>query len=216
MRAGWFWLAGMTALFGGYAILNLASWPAEFSLGRIVRPFAMLGVVDIDTRFPLVRLSDGWVIAMLYGIGLGLWHGLPEIGGASGFFFSRPCSRTWLAIGKLVGGSVMYWLPGLIAVAIGWAWCATASLSAPLEPWMPAASLVGWLIGYIFYLSAIATAWRPARWYGGRLLPLVLPVPAGYVMLEVCPSLGAAWMIGAIYVAGLWYIDIYLLNRWEG
>ncbi len=214
--AGWFWIVGATALFVGYAMLNLASWPAEFSLARVVRPFAMLGIIDVDTRFPLVRLSDGFWLAMLYGVGLGFWHALPEVGGASGFFFMRPCSRPKLAVGKLLGGSLMYWVPGLLATTAAAGWCACASLSAPLEPWMVAAPLLGWSVGYMFYLSAVAAAWRPARWYGGRLLPLVLPVALGFLMLDVAPSFGVAWIIVGIYVVVLWYVDVYLLVRWEG
>jgi len=216
LRAGWFWIAGAATLFTGYAIMNLATWPADFTLGRVVRPFAMLGVIDVDTRFPLVRLSDGALLAMLYGIGFGLWHALPEVGGASGFFFMRPCSRSRLAIGKLIAGSLMYWLPGAVGTTVAVGWCTWASLSAPLELWMTAAPLLGWLIGYMFYLSAVAAAWRPARWYGGRLLPLILPVPMGYFMLEVAPSLEFAWAMGGVYVVVLWYVDVYLLTRWEG
>ncbi len=215
-RSGWYWTVGATALFSGYAVLNLASWPAEFELGRIVRPFAMFGVIDIDTRFPLVRLSDVLLLAMVFGIGFGLWHGLPEVGGASGFFFMRPASRVRLAVGKLVAGTLMFWVPGLIATAVGTLWCVNASLSAPFEPWMIAAPLLGWLVGYLFYLSAIAAAWRPARWYGGRLLPLVLPLPVGYVMADVVPTMETAFLIGGIYVVVLWYVNVYLLVRWEG
>lgn len=216
LNAGWFWVVGGTALFAGYAVLNLASWPAEFTLGRVVRPFAMLGVIDVDTRFPLVRLVSVAPLAMVYGIALGFWHGLPEVGGASGFFFMRPCSRPRLAIGKLLTGTLMYWVPGILATCLAAAWCTWASLSAPLERWMVAAPLLGWLIGYMFYLSAVAASWRPARWYGGRLLPLALPVPLGYLMLQVAPTLEFAWIIGAIYVVIMWYIDVYLLTRWEG
>lgn len=216
IRAGWFWMAGATALFVGYAVMNLATWPAEFSLGRVVRPFAMLGIIDVDTRFPLVRFSEAALLAMAYGVGFGLWHALPEVGGASGFFFMRPCSRPRLAVGKLLGGTLMYWLPGVIGTVVAVAWCASASLSAPLEPWMTVGPLLVWLIGYMFYLSAVAAAWRPVRWYGGRLLPLVMPVPLGFLMLEVAPSMEVAWVIGAIYVVVLWMIDVYLLMRWEG
>jgi hypothetical protein len=216
LRSGWYWVVGMTILMTGYIILNLASWPAEFTLGRVIRPFAMLGVIDVDTRFPLVRLTEGVVFGVFYGIGFGMWNALPEVGGASGFFFMRPCSRTRLATGKLIAGTVMYWVPGLVSTAVGVAWCRMAALSAPLEPWMAAAPLLLWLIGYMFYLAAVAAAWRPARWYGGRLLPLLLPVPLGFVMLEVVSEMETAWEIGAVFVVVLWVVDLYLLRRWEG
>lgn len=215
-RAGWFWVAGVSLLLAGYVILNLATWPAEFSLGRVVRPFAMLGVIDIDTRFPLVRFREMALLATLYGIAFGLWNALPEVGGASGFFFMRPCSRMRLALGKLAAGTLMFWLPGVAATGVATVWCLFASLSAPFEPWMMAAPLLMWLIGYMFYLAAVAAAWRPARWYGGRLLPLVLPLPLGFMMRDVVPSLEWAFIIGAIYVAMMWYVDVYLLTRWEG
>ncbi len=215
-RAGWFWVAGVTLLMVAYVILNLSSWPAEFTLGRIVRPFAMIGIVEVDTRFPLVRLSDCAYLAMAFGIGFGLWHALPEVGGACGFFLSRPCSRSRLALGKLLAGTLMFWIPGIAATALGGTWCTYASLSAPLEPWMLAAPLLGWLIGYLFYLSAVAAAWRPARWYGGRLLPIFLPLPLGFLMLDVVPTIETAWMVGLVYAALLWIIDVYLLVRWEG
>jgi hypothetical protein len=215
-RAGWFWVAGVAVLMLAYVVLNLAAWPAEFTLGRVVRPFAMLGVIDVDTRFPLVRLADGSLLALIYGAGFGLWHALPEVGGACGFFFSRPASRSRLAVGKLLAGTLMYWLPGLAATGLATAWSTWASLSAPLRPWMVAAPLLGWLIGYMFYLSAVAAAWRPARWYGGRLLPIVVPIPLGFLMLEVVPGVGVAWVVGLVYVAILWLVDVYLLVRWEG
>lgn len=53
-------------------------------------------------------------------------------------------------------------------------------------------------------------------WYGGRLLPLSLPFPLGFLMLEVAPSIEIAYVIGLIYVVVLWTIDVYLLARWEG
>ncbi len=214
--SGWYWTIGVTLLMLGYVVLNLASWPAEFMLGRIVRPFAMLGVVEVDTRFPLVRLSDGALLAVLFGAGFGFWHALPEVGGACGFFFSRPCSRTLLAVGKLISGTVMFWVPGLVATGIAFGWCAWARLSAPLQPWMIGAPLLSWLIGYMFYLSAVSAAWRPAKWYGGRLLPMIPPIPIGYVMLESSPTIEMAWTIGLIYVGVLWLVDVYLLVRWEG
>lgn len=162
MRAGWFWPLAATLIFSGGAILNLASWPARFTPGRVVRPFAMIGIIDVDTRFPLVRLSDGALLTLIFGISFGLWQALPEVGGASGFFFSRPCSRTRLAVGKLLAGSLMFWLPGVVSTTVAVAWCVSASLPAPFEPWMVAAPVLAWLIGYMFYLSAVAAAWRPA------------------------------------------------------
>lgn len=216
LRAGWFWVLVMTIILSTYYLLNLATWPAEFSLGRLVRPFGMIGVIDVDTRFPLVRFTESAWLAMIFGIGFGLWHCLPDVGGASGFFFSRPCSRQRLAIGKLLAGTVMFWLPGLIATACAVAWVLSFNLSAPFEWWMALAPLVFWLMGYMFYLAAFATAWRQARWYGGRLLPLVLPLPIGFFMTEVAPTMELAWLIGGIYVVVLWIINVYLLVRWEG
>lgn len=215
-RAGWFWVAGVSLLMVAYAVLNLAAWPAEFTLGRVVRPFAMIGIVEVDTRFPLVRLSDGALLAVLYGVGFGLWQALPEVGGACGFFFMRPCPRWRLALGKLISGSAMFWVPGVVATGLATGWCTWASLPAPLEAWMVSAPLVGWLVGYLFYLSAVAAAWRPARWYGGRLLPIFVPIPLGYVMLEVVPTVGIAWVVGMVYVVFLWLVDVFLLVRWEG
>ena len=113
--------------------------------------------------------------APLAGLAFGLLQILPELRRDQwAFLVHRPVSRTALFFGKILPGLCLYLLaviPPLLGVA---AWDAMPGhVAAPFDFRF---TLGGWaaiLTGIGFYFAGLLVALRPARWYGGRALPIV-------------------------------------------
>lgn len=185
LRQQWPWLLGVFLLAIAHGAVNMVRWPATVHWLSMLLPFLPGNYYNIDPTPPLVRLEGIYMLASAYGAVLGLLQGLSDTRAASDFFLHRPCSPTRLALGKLFGGTLLFWAPGLLAIALMTMWAGFARFASPFRVWMALVPLLSWWIGYGFYLAAIQVAWRQGRWFGPRLLPVVAPILVAVLSLSL-------------------------------
>ena len=114
-------------------------------------------------------------VSTCFTITLGLRQSLSEsVRGTWLFLLHRPIDRRLILVAKLVVGGGMYLLCGAAMILVYSWWAATAGThpspfrwSMTLDAWRALLSMVP------IYLAAFLSGFRPARWFGSRLLPLV-------------------------------------------
>lgn len=210
LRQQWPWLVGVSLLAIAYGVVSLMRWPATVDWWSALLPFLSGSYYDIDPTPPLVRLEGIYILASAYGVVLGLLQGLSDTRGTSDFFLHRPCSRTRLAIAKLLGGSLLFWVPGMGAVALMTVWAGFGRFASPFRAWMVLVPLLSWWIGYGFYLAATNVAWRQGRWFGPRLLPLVAPIPVAALVLAQA-SLALVFLALVLLTITYWLVNVHVL-----
>ncbi|MCH8148258.1 MAG: hypothetical protein IH987_09745 [Planctomycetes bacterium] len=214
LRQQWPWLLGVSLLAVAYGAVNMVRWPATVDWWSALLPFIPNYYDNIDPTPPLVRLEGIYILASAYGIVLGLLQGLSDTRATSDFFLHRPCSRTRLAFGKLLGGTLLFWIPGLLAIALMTVWAGLGRFASPFRAWMALVPFLSWWIGYGFYLAAIHVAWRQGRWFGPRLLPAVAPILVAALALGL-PSL--AFVLLALVLSSFifWLVNVHVLASRE-
>ena len=133
LRQQWPWLLGVSLLAVAYGAVNMVRWPATVDWWSALLPFMPYYYDNIDPTPPLVRLEGIYILASAYGIVLGLMQGLSDTQATSDFFLHRPCSRTRLALGKLFGGTLLFWIPGLLAIALMTVWAGLGRFASPFR-----------------------------------------------------------------------------------
>lgn len=209
-RQQWPWLVGVSLLVITYGVIIFIRWPATINWWSTLLPFFHGRQDGINPTPPLVRLRGIYVLASVYGVVLGLMQGMSDTRGASDFFLHRPCSRTRLAVAKLLGGSLLYWVPGIVVVALLTLWAGFGRFASPFRVWMILVPLLSWWIGYGFYLAAVNVAWRRGRWFGPRLLPAVPAILLAADTLEQ-PSLTLVLLFLLLFTITYWLIDLHAL-----
>ena len=212
LRQHWPWLLGATLLVVAQCTMSMARWPAGVNWQSTLLPFFGSYYTRIGPTPPLVRLADVYFLACVYGAVLGLVHGLSDTRATSDFFLHRPCSRTRLAVAQLLGGSLLYWLPGLLTTGLMTAWAAVGTFACPFRAWMAVVPLVSWWTGYGFYLAATTSAWRRGRWFGPRVLPLTVSLAIAALVLNL-HSLALVVMVIVLFTVIFWIVNVYLLER---
>lgn len=210
LRQQWPWLLGVSLLAIAHGAVNMVRWPATVNWWSTLLPFFSGNYYDLDPTPPLVRLEGIYILASAYGIVLGLLQGLSDTQATSDFFLHRPCSRTRLALGKLLGGTLLFWIPGLLAIALMTAWAGLGRFASPFRAWMVLVPLLSWWIGYGFYLAAINVAWRQGRWFGPRLLPAVAPILVAALALEL-QSLAFVLLALVLSTIIFWLLNVHVL-----
>ena len=209
------WAIGAAALAVVYCTVNLLRWPAPVNWYSALFPFARDYSSGIDVRPPLMQLTSLYFLASGYGMILGFLHGLSETHTTSDFFFHRPCSRARLAIAKLLAGTLLYWVPGILTIGLVAIHACYGRFASPFRLWMISVPLMAWWIGYSFYLAALNAAWRSGKWYGSRLITLaIMFVVASFVWYQ--PTLTLPVGVAALTTASFWIINIHSLVHWEG
>ena len=148
------------------------------------------------------------LVSIALAVALGLRQTAFESGrGTWLFLLHRPASMRRVLAAKLVVGTGLYLVCGLIAILSYAGWAAMPGKHAsPFMWWMTAEAWEAWGVISIVYLGAFLAGIRPARWFGTRLLPLaasgVLAVLLVFPMFW--PLLGiAAFLLVAACLVGL-------------
>ena len=124
------------------------------------------------------------VLAPLAALLIGFLQIVPEMRRDRwSFLVHRPATRTLLFWGKVLPGLMLY----LAATALpyyGSIWWIVRHMKmlVPFDIGMTEAGVANILAGALFYFAAMLVAIRPARWYGGRALPLVAALVVAFVV----------------------------------
>jgi hypothetical protein len=131
----------------------------------------LVGIPLFDNNFlvSFVFVSIGFTIIMA------LWQTVAESNrGTWLFLLHRPADRRMIISMKLLVGGGVYLLTSMISIIVYIAWAATPGTHAsPFAWWMTVPLWIGWLIMLVCYFGAFLSGFRPGRWFGTRLMPLV-------------------------------------------
>jgi len=148
---------------------------------RIPNPFMLIGmgraVPSAQSGIPFVGdsfLTCFGLVAAAIAIALGLRQVLGEsVGGTYLSLLHRPAARRWLIGTKLLVGSSVYLICGVLPILAYGVWAATPGTHAsPFEWSMTDSAWAVWWLMLALYLGAFLSGIRPARWFGSRLFPL--------------------------------------------
>jgi hypothetical protein len=171
-----------------------------------------------ETLLPFV-IEDAFVFRFLVAsaalaIALGLSQSLSEtVRGTYPFLLHRPVTRRWLIGMKLSVGMVAYLLCAAVPLLVYGLWAATPGIYAgPFEWSMTWPAWAGWLATTLLYLGAFLTGIRPGRWYGSRLLPLVVAAAGSVTAAGIASASHQAplWVCLAVLGADAWVISAIL------
>jgi len=156
-----------------------------------------------DVSIPLV---GGFLAATL-----GFWQALSEsYRGTWLFLWHRPVSRTKITAVKLLTGLGILW--GILVLPmLCYAWWASIPGNVP-APMLWENTAMYWKSCFglsMIYLSGFLSGLRQARWYGSRLLPLVVSVSAAFQLLSTeilfNTSVVLIALIDCLFLAAIYY-----------
>ena len=151
----------------GYAAWGPETWIVATGRSEESVPFVTDGFV-----------GDFWWLAMGLTVALGAVQPLMEsIRGTWPFLLHRPATRRWVVAVKLLVGLSLYLVTGAAIILARAFWAATPGTHA--SPFFWSMTLPCWEVWFsatVVYFAAFLVGIRPVRWYGSRLLPLVVAV----------------------------------------
>jgi hypothetical protein len=140
----------------------------------------------------------GALFAILLGIAQSVWDYSDR---QQGFLLHRNVSKRQVLLAKLFAGAVIY------AIVVGIPLMITALYFAVMGPlYLPVRSLQiagpAMLVAlcYFFHPITIFMIIRSARWYGTKLLPLVLPVVACFFFYAVHDNRWQSWIVFTVLI----------------
>jgi len=146
------------------------------------------------------------LVSIALAVALGLRQTAFESGrGTWLFLLHRPASMRRVLAAKLVVGTGLYLVCGLVAILSYAGWAAMPGKHAsPFMWWMTAEAWKAWGLISIVYLGAFLAGIRPARWFGTRLLPLaasgVLAALLVFPMIWLLPGIAALLLVATCLV----------------
>lgn len=169
------------------------------------------------TLLPFIEdsFTPGFVVASaVLAVALGLWQSAGEARrGTFAFLLHRPVTRRQIIVLKLSVGVTAYLLCGAIPLLAYSFWAATPGTHAgPFEWSMSWPAWTRWWATTLVYAGAFLTGIRPARWYGTRLLPLIVAVVGFAISAGIAfeyPQT-ALWVCLAILAANIWLLSAIL------
>jgi hypothetical protein len=170
-----------------------------------------------ETMLPFIRDSFTprfLVASAVLAVALGLWQSVGETKrGTFAFLLHRPVTRRQIIVLKLSVGVTTYLLCAAIPLLAYSFWAATPGTHAgPFEWSMSWPAWTRWWATTLVYAGAFLTGIRPARWYGTRLLPLIVAVVGFAISAEIALNAPQAmpWVCLAILAADIWLISAIL------
>ncbi len=170
-----------------------------------------------ETLLPFIKdsFTPGFLVAsVVLAIALGLWQSAGETKrGTFAFLLHRPVTRRQIIGLKLSAGLMTYLLCAAIPLWIYCLWAATPGTHAgPFEWSMSWPAWTRWWATTLVYAGAFLTGIRPARWYGTRLLPLIVAIAGFAISAGLALSFPQAmpWVCLTILAADIWLISAIL------
>jgi hypothetical protein len=183
----------------GIALLGLAAY------GLVLWTMLAQVLKWSPQRMPFV--DDGFISGYIwvsggFAIALGLRQTLGEsIAGAYPFLFHRPATRRWLIGTKMLVGTVVYLLFGLIPIlAYGLVAATPGSHASPFAWAMTVPALIAWLAITVVYFGAFLSGIRPGKWLYSRLFPVAGSGVAALASGLLYSDLGCNEMVSLAYV----------------
>ncbi|MEO7715449.1 MAG: hypothetical protein ABIY70_04565 [Capsulimonas sp.] len=150
-----------------------------------------LGILDYRPK----SFTDFWsgvemiyyVAPRLIAIMLGMLQVLPELRRDRwAFLLHLPCSRGVLFAGKAAAGIALLFTATAAPLLAAALWARQPGhLAAPFDwgvTWTAATQI---LASIPLYFASLLTALRPNRWYGGRMLPIIMGLLTGFLLVSV-------------------------------
>jgi hypothetical protein len=131
-------------------------------------------------------------------LALGLLQIVPELGRDHwAFLIHRPASPRAIFLGKAAAGLGLYLAATLIPLAVVSIWFSIpGNFAGPFDASLALPGIAAIVAGVPFYFAAVLVAFRPARWWGSRLLPIVTAV-CGAAASAAAPEFADAIAFGA-------------------
>jgi len=209
----------------GIAILALLMY--AFLLTYAIAPNLWLDLVPTsrmwlrgvpeETLLPFIQdpfLFRFQVVSAVLAIALGLWQSLGEsMRGTYAFLLHRPVTRRQIIGLKLSVGVMTYAICAAVPLLVYGLWAATPGTHAgPFEWSMSWPAWAGWWATTLLYVGAFLTGIRPGRWYGSRLLPLVVAVVGLTMATNIAAGAQQAplWVCLAVLGADMWVTSAIL------
>ena len=156
-------------------------------------------------EFQIITIIGAAVGASL----LGLLQTVPEMWRDQwAFLVHRPLTRTRLFFGKVIAGLTLYGAVILLPLLVAAVWSAMPGhIASPFHWRMILPGIADVLAGVVFYLAAVLTGIRQARWYSSRALPFALAIVCECLVVnlpEFWMALLAVVVAVAILLAAAW------------
>jgi hypothetical protein len=182
-------------------------------------PVARIWGIGMPSQTMLPFIQDSFtprflVASTVLAIALGLWQSAGETKrGTFAFLLHHPVTRRQVIGLKLSVGVTAYLLCAAIPLLAYSLWAATPGTHAgPFEWSMSWPAWTRWWATTLVYAGAFLTGIRPARWYGTRLLPLVVAVVGFAISAGIALRVPQAmpWVCLAVLGADIWLISAIL------
>jgi hypothetical protein len=149
---------------------QMASFPVLAFISGQIRENTGIPFLDEQLFGPFIAVSVGFTLALAY-----LQTVKESNRGTWLFLLHRPVNRKHIVAIKLVVGTGLYLVGSAIVLLLYTAWAATPGTHAsPFAWWMTVPVWKIWLTMPLCYLGAFLAGIRPGRWFGTRLMPLVV------------------------------------------
>lgn len=124
------------------------------------------------------------------------------------FLIHRPVRRQTIFFGKVIAGVCLYLLATGIPLLVAVLWASKPGhIAAPFDWRMSLPGVADILTGIVFYLGAMLTGLRQARWYASRALGIVAAVGCAFLVVQC-----AEFVRALIFIAG--FVVILLGAAW--
>ncbi|MCX7047126.1 MAG: ABC transporter permease [Candidatus Sumerlaeota bacterium] len=171
------WRACWQALVGTLGLGAIMAYTLWDPANRGAMPNTLLSL-----RFQTITVTGFPLVAFV----IGLFQVITENRRDKWAFLThRPVSRTKIFFAKAIAGLSLYTVVAGVPYAACAVWAATPGhIAAPWDWRMLAPGMADWMTGMAYYFCGMLIAMRQARWYGGRLLPLVFLLAASFIVFH--------------------------------
>jgi hypothetical protein len=178
----WIGAAGLAILL--FVVANQIGWDESLTASY---GFSSYGTASGQIPFVADDFAIGVAaVAALLAVALGFHQTLGEtLHGTYLLLFHLPVSRRRLVWFKLAAGLTVYVACTVPPVLLFAVWAATPGTHASPFAWSMTWPVWRILLSMtMLYLAAFLCGLRPARWFGSRLLPLVVAAMPTFILLE--------------------------------
>jgi hypothetical protein len=198
-------LATLAALGAAWVLANLWGTPIMPWDSRVATGLPFLAGDFVEVALPVL----GWGFAVLLAMKQTAWE---EMKGTFRYLMYRPVERRRVAAIKMaIGLALVMGITAALILAHA-IWAATPGHHASPFFWsMTERAWQYWFVLPVVYLGAALSGWRPGKWHGSRLLPLLGAGLAAFALM----SLPWWWitLAGSILVSALLAACIFPVVR---